>query len=188
MNPRQNALLELKLAGIRNLEFEDFFAMFGEGRFEGIRSLYEDKLRASLSRFGQGYWDRRIKFFESRRRHFYFHGTSGAFARLLNVYVDRIVKLRPWVQAILDAQSVSEQRSIYETYIRDQLWTRPLRFFMNRDTTLSLLGVPKPQRDQVESQYEGGIVRFVQDCVDAVFGRIPLVDNYFWRVYIIGLF
>ncbi len=32
MNPRQNALLDLKLAGIRHLEFEDFFAMFGEGR------------------------------------------------------------------------------------------------------------------------------------------------------------
>ena len=28
MNPRQNALLELKIAGIKNLQFEDFFAMF----------------------------------------------------------------------------------------------------------------------------------------------------------------
>ena len=32
MNPRQNALLDLKLAGIRHLDYEDFFAMFGEGR------------------------------------------------------------------------------------------------------------------------------------------------------------
>ena len=34
MNPRQNALLDLKLAGIRNLQYEDFFAMFGEGRLQ----------------------------------------------------------------------------------------------------------------------------------------------------------
>src|SRR5208283_2232086 len=26
----------------------------------------------------------------------------------------------------------------------------------------------------------------VRDCVDAVFARLPLVDNYFWRVYITG--
>ena len=30
-NPRQNALLELKMAGIRKLGFDDFFAIFGSG-------------------------------------------------------------------------------------------------------------------------------------------------------------
>jgi len=32
LNPRQNALLELKQAGIRALDFETFFQMFGRGR------------------------------------------------------------------------------------------------------------------------------------------------------------
>ena len=31
MNPRQNALLELKLSAIRNLDYERFFQMFGQG-------------------------------------------------------------------------------------------------------------------------------------------------------------
>ena len=30
-NPRQTALMELKLAGIRHLESNDFFALFGTG-------------------------------------------------------------------------------------------------------------------------------------------------------------
>ena len=30
-NPRQNALLELKAAGIRTLDYEDFFKIFGDG-------------------------------------------------------------------------------------------------------------------------------------------------------------
>ena len=30
-NPRQTALLELKLAGVRALDFDDFFRLFGEG-------------------------------------------------------------------------------------------------------------------------------------------------------------
>ena len=49
-----------------------------------------------------------------------------------------------------------------------------------------MVGVPKAQREQVEKHYEGGIVRFMQDCVEAVFARLPLVDNYFWRVYLTG--
>ena len=32
MNPRQNALLELKASAIRNLDYERFYKMFGEGR------------------------------------------------------------------------------------------------------------------------------------------------------------
>ena len=59
-------------------------------------------------------------------------------------------------------------------------------FFMNRDATLSLLGVPPAQRRQVETQYEGGILKFAHDCVETVFSCLPLADNYFWRVYMQG--
>jgi hypothetical protein len=31
-NPQQNALLELKVAAIRALDFDEFFALFGAGR------------------------------------------------------------------------------------------------------------------------------------------------------------
>jgi S-adenosylmethionine-diacylglycerol 3-amino-3-carboxypropyl transferase len=40
VNPRQNALLELKLAGIESLDFETFFAVFGRGRFLGFPDVY----------------------------------------------------------------------------------------------------------------------------------------------------
>jgi S-adenosylmethionine-diacylglycerol 3-amino-3-carboxypropyl transferase len=186
VNPRQNALLELKLAGIRNLDFETFFGMFGEGRLKGARDLYRDKLRGSLSEWAQKYWDRRIKFFDSKRRTFYFRGTSGTFARMMNIYADRVLRLRPWVDAILAAETLSEQRRIYEEHLRDRIWTRLMRFLMNRDTTLSMVGVPRAQRFQIETQYEGGIIKFIQDCLDAVFGQLPLADNYFWRVYVTG--
>ena len=186
MNPRQNALLELKISAIKNLDFEPFFQMFGRGRLSGIRTIYDQKLRSSLSPFSQRYWDRRISFFDNRRRPFYFRGTSGMFARMMNLYVDRIVRLRPWVEAILNAQSLGEQQQIYDDHLRDRFWTKPVRFAMNRDTTLSLVGVPKAQRNQVEQQYEGSIARFVQDCVEAVLTRLPLTDNYFWRVYMTG--
>lgn len=186
MNPRQNSLLELKLAGIRNLEYETFFEMFGHGHLKNVRTIYKDRLRGSLSPWAQTYWDKWIKFFDDPRKSFYYRGTSGAFARFIKVYVDRIIKVRPHIDAMLDAKSLEEQREIYNRHVRERLWSRVIRFAMNRDATLSMLGVPKAQRRQIDMQYEGGIVTFVRDCVDTVFGRLPLSDNYFWRVYMTG--
>ena len=49
-----------------------------------------------------------------------------------------------------------------------------------------MIGVPAAQRRQVDAQYGGRIVQFMQDRTDAVFTRIPLRDSYFWRVYLSG--
>jgi S-adenosylmethionine-diacylglycerol 3-amino-3-carboxypropyl transferase len=187
VNPRQNALLELKLAGIRGLSFPDFFAMFGQGRLDRAGKVYADKLRGLLSPWAQTYWDRRIEFFElGNQRSFYFRGTSGGFAWLVNFYVDRVVQLRPSIDSLLAAGSLHEQREIYENHLHDRFWSRTMRFLMSRDATLSLVGVPPAQRKQVETQYEGGILKFVHDCVESVFAQLPLADNYFWRVYMQG--
>src|SRR5271156_2594527 len=43
VNPRQNALLELKIAGIRRLDFEPFFEMFGHGWSKHAESLYRTR-------------------------------------------------------------------------------------------------------------------------------------------------
>ena len=185
MNPRQNALLELKLAGIRHLDFETFFDMFGRGKVKGMRPLYEQHLRTGLSDWAKQYWDRRINFFESRQT-FYFRGTSGRFAWLVNCYIDRVVNLRPYVDQLLNAASVEQQRVIYDNKVRDRFWTRSIRFAMGRDVTLSMLGVPPAQRAEVERYYHGGISGFVRDCVESVLVKLPLTDNYFWRVYLTG--
>lgn len=185
MNPRQNALLELKVAGIRHLQFEDFFRLFGDGYHPRAAEIYQQTLRASLSPWAQAYWDRWIKFFDSSRRSFYFRGTSGSFARGINFYVDRVARVRAEITDLMDATSTCDQARIYEG-IRDRFWRRSLRFAMNRDTTLSMLGVPKAQRQQIEKQYPGGILRFIEDSMEAVFAKLPISDNYFWRVYITG--
>lgn len=185
MNPRQNALLELKMAGIRHLEFEDFFAMFGLGGHEDAAAIYRKALRTSLSPWSRGYWDKKIKLFD-RRKSFYFFGTSGRFARLINFYVDRIVRVRPWLDELLSADNVDQQREIYDGYLKERFWTKPLNFAMGRNATLSMVGVPRAQRQQVDKHYEGGIVQFVQDCVESVFAALPISDNYFWRVYLTG--
>ncbi|MCL2743026.1 MAG: BtaA family protein [Planctomycetaceae bacterium] len=186
MNPRQNALLELKIAGIRQLDYETFFQMFGNGHVVGIKGLYEKRLRGELSPWARRYWDKRIKrYFDSKRKSFYFCGTTGAFARIINNIMDKY-KLRGEAYELLNAKTLDEQKEIWFGKVRDKLWSKFVKFLINRDTTLSMLGVPKSQRKQIETQYDGGVVKFVQDCLDAVFGELPIQDNYFWRVYATG--
>ena len=49
VNPRQNALLELKLAGVRALDYDTFFQLFGRGYLATWKSVYKSTLRQWLS-------------------------------------------------------------------------------------------------------------------------------------------
>ena len=186
MNPRQNALLDLKMSAIRNLEFDDFFAMFGEGRLRGAEGIYKRHLREELPTWSRAFWDKKIKWFDNPTKTFYFRGTSGSVARMLKMYTDSVIRVRPHLDALLEAESTEQQREIYDSHLRDKFWSGLMKFAMNRDTTMSMLGVPKAQRRQIENQYEGGLVKFIQDCMENVFANLSIKDNYFWRVYLNG--
>lgn len=185
MNPRQNALLELKASAIRNLDYERFYKMFGDGHLPNVESVYASHLRKSLTDSSKKYWDRWIKFFDHPKKTFYFRGTSGAFAKMIGTYIHKFARCKKEVMEILDAPTLQAQQEIYDR-VHHKIWSKSLRFAMNRDTTLSMLGVPKAQRRQIDQQYPGGIVKFVEDSIEAVFAKIPIQDNYFWRVYITG--
>lgn len=186
MNPRQNALLDLKMSAIRHLEFDDFFKMFGEGRLPGAKQVYQQQLRPSLPAWSQAFWDKKIKWFDNRRKTFYYRGTSGAIARMIRIYMDRVIRIRPALDQLMAAETIEQQREIYESQLKEKFWSGLMKFTLNRDTTMSMLGVPKAQRKQIETQYVGGLVKFIQDCMESVFAKLPMKDNYFWRVYMNG--
>ncbi|MCA9241824.1 MAG: BtaA family protein, partial [Planctomycetales bacterium] len=187
-NPRQNALLELKKAAIRALQFEEFFQMFGRGRVDNWDKLYP-RLRPAMPAEAQKYWDKNGKFFlgEGRRCSFYFRGSAGLFAWGINdLYIDRWVKIRPAIERMLAAETLEEQSEIFHRDVKSAFWGPWIKWFMRRDATLSLLGVPRAQRKQLERHYPGGIVQFIEDRLETVFSKLPLKDNYFWRVYLTG--
>lgn len=189
MNPRQNALLQLKLAGARHLSYEDYWQLFGRGRHENWDTIYARHLRGNLPDDARVFWDRKGRLFSPQGRggSFYFRTTSGTFAWLVNMYIDRVAKMRDSVNALLAADSVQQQKDIFVEYkLAAALWKPMIRWAMKRDITLSLLGVPASQRKHIDDSYPGGILQFVIDRVEAVFTKLPLKDNYFWRVYLTG--
>ncbi|MDO5566899.1 MAG: BtaA family protein [Planctomycetia bacterium] len=186
MNFRQNAVLELRKAAIKALDYEDFFQMFGVGYHPKFKKLYAETLRNMIPEESRVFWDKKQHYFTNPKRTYYFNGTSGYFARWMNFYINYIGCIRKPINRLLEATSIEEQAEIYHNELEKKFWTPLMRFFLNRDTTLSLLGVPRAQRFQVESQYNGQICGFMRDCIEAVLCDLSIQDNYFWRVYVTG--
>lgn len=182
VNPHQSALLELKVAGIQKLSFSEFFDIFGKGRSRFFKEVYQEVLRSELTPASQKVWDSRMHYFSNQ---FYFKGTSGFFARAAKKYID-IKGVRNFIELMFFANSTEEQKELYQKHIRDVFWPKWFNKVLEMDLTLSLLGVPLNQKKHVARQYEGGMSKFMQDCVESVFTRLPLADNYFWWLYFSG--
>jgi S-adenosylmethionine-diacylglycerol 3-amino-3-carboxypropyl transferase len=185
-NPRQNALLELKLAAARGLDYEDYFALFGHGFHPRAGELYVARLRPQLSEFARDCFDRHWRWFASSRGSFYFHGLSGIAARGFATLLKLQPRLREGLTALFAADSIEAQREIYDRDIAPRLWTRPFNWLLSRQFVMNLLGVPYPQRKLVEAQHPDRIAGFIREALEYVVLELPLKDNYFWRVYFEG--
>lgn len=188
VNPRQIALLELKMAGIRRLDFDDYWQLFGEGTHPGFSSLYRSRLRGELSLFARSWWDARQGWFagDGWRDSFYFHGLSGLLARLVRAWIDRRPAFRRAVDALLEADSLDHQRAIFDSDLAPALRSRTLGWAISRQTVMSLLGVPGEQRNEVARAHRDGVAGFVRDCLTRALRDQPIWDNYFWSVYLRG--
>jgi len=187
-NPRQTALLELKLAGIRRLGFADFFALFGAGHHPDFPAILGDALAADLTPFARAYWSARTDWFTRPGRGFYFHGLSGLVARAVRAYFGVHPRLKAGVVDLLASPTLEDQRRIYDDRVGPRLWRPGLNWTLSRQTTMSLLGVPSAQRREVEAQHERGVAGFIRESVEYVFRHLPLSTNYFWTVYLRGAY
>ncbi len=189
LNPCQTALLELKAAALRCLDYDDFFSLFGRGRSAQAQQMYRDALRPELGDFAQRWWDRHMDFFEGGARwhqSFYYRGTSGFFVKMILGLVRGLKKTWSAVEGLMAARSVDEQREVYESRLRDKLWTPWMRWFLSQPATLSLIGIPKGQHEEMLARYPSGAADYIRECFEAVVTRLPFQDNYFWRVYVDG--
>jgi S-adenosylmethionine-diacylglycerol 3-amino-3-carboxypropyl transferase len=187
LNFRQNALLELKLAGIRELEFEQFFSLFGDGGNPAFPQWYQARLRRHLSPSASRYWDRRQRFLSrpTPDSSFYHCGATGYFARMMGRYF-RFAGVQEDIARLFEARTLAQQTEIYNRRVRTTLWRPLVKRALRTDATLSLLGVPTAQREHLERTCGQTIADFMEDCVETVLTRLPVHDNYFWRLYVFG--
>lgn len=185
-NPRQNHLLELKIAGIRALPFDDFYALFGDGGSPRVAAIYA-VLREHLGAPARAFWDRAIRMFDPRRSpgSFYYGGTAGFFALMFRRYVDHVAKVRALIERVMAASGIEEQLELYFHGLRPRLLTGRFLRMVGTGGVLALLGVPAAQRELVADRPDG-VVGYLRACLDHVAAVALLRENYFWSVYIRG--
>lgn len=187
VNPRQNALLWLKIALIERGHHDDLFRFFGDGRHPEHRRVYGE-LRHRLPAQARRFWDHHVDWFDaaSRRGSFYYRGTSGAVAWLLTRYLlQPRRKLKPHLHDLIQAATLEEQRAIYAA-MEPRLWRRLDGWLLNQPLIMSMLGVPRPQLRLIKDEYPGGLVGYIRDKFKHVLTEVLIHDNYFWRVYLTG--
>lgn len=190
VNPRQNALLELKRAIIKGNRHETLFEYFGRGTSVKALATYEKYIRGRLGEDAAKFWDKHILYFTGNARNkktFYYRGTAGQFAWLFLKYVQARPKTHALLQQLLGAKSVEEQRLAY-LELEPRLLTKLTKWVMNRHLTMSFLGVPRSQKSLITSNQQGGLAEYIRESLHRIFTQIPISENYFWFVYLKGYY
>jgi len=187
VNPRQNSLLELKKASIKNGDFNLHFKMFGRGRNKHIVEEYQSKLKPLLPDYAIKFWDRKINKFNGKgvKKSFYFFGTSGNFAWLFKKYLDSKPGANQLINTLLNCETLEEQQEVYFK-LESKFLGKMTLWLMNRHLTMMLLGVPRAQKNLILEKYPDAMAGYIKTNLRHVFTEIPIKDNYYWRLYLTG--
>ena len=107
-------MVELKLAAIKALDYEEFFSMFGEGKIPNFRLLLDSRLSPYLSSAAYQFWRRNADAFETS---FYKHGYSGWALRIAG-WLLRATGRMGDARAMCSAQTIEEQDRIWKSSLR----------------------------------------------------------------------
>ena len=186
INPAQNALLDFKRALFIDGDYGVLWKLFGRGRYSAVTPLYYYHLRALLKKPAQAFWDNHLDYFSPSAGSFYFRGTAGSVVYLIRKKLYHY-GLQPHIESLLNATSLAEQR-YYFGEIEPHLWTSFSRWFVNKNATMAMLGVPNGQKLMIDEDISGGLPAYIHQSLKQVFTEQPLGDNYFWRVYLTGAY
>ncbi|CAF0963342.1 unnamed protein product [Didymodactylos carnosus] len=184
INPCQNAILQLKIACIKELDFPTFWEIWGHGKLRGFSTNIYPRLRRHLSQEAKNFWDSHKHYFDGKsfRNSFYWRGCSGMFAYTIGVYM-WLIGVSKHVERMFNAQTIEEQKTIYEKYVQRRLWNPIINKFLSSPFILShLTGVPSVQQNLMKQP----IGDFIRNSINTVFTELPLKTNYFYRVYVYG--
>ncbi len=127
LNATQNYLLELKIAGILNLDHEGYLRLLG-ARDSGLRWDLYQAVRDGLSPLARAYWDSQRPAIESGvLRAGRYERYLGAFRRLL-----QIIQGPRTVTRLFDCESLEDQRRFYQEKWDTRAWRLFFRIFFSR--------------------------------------------------------
>jgi S-adenosylmethionine-diacylglycerol 3-amino-3-carboxypropyl transferase len=187
MNPRQNALLQLKCALFKAGNHEALNGFFGQGKFSQAQTILKDALQYNMDDFSATYWKKQIGVFSGKglRKSFYYHGSAGLVAFLFSNFLKTDPKVARTIHAMFETDDIFQQRMLYYR-IEPVILNRFAVWALNTHVVQSMLGVPSSQQDMARHHFKDGMTGYFRKCLRKVFTELTLQDNYFWSLYFFG--
>jgi S-adenosylmethionine-diacylglycerol 3-amino-3-carboxypropyl transferase len=188
LNPRQNALLQLKIALFQSTDHATLFRFFGDGKEPNAREIFHDRLAAHLTDpFARIWWQRNVQLFSGRglRNSFYWHGSSGTVAWLIRQWLRTRPDVLRIAERLFAATNMAEQTIWYEK-LEPRFLSPFLQWALQQHFLQSMLGVPKSQQALAATHFEDGLAGYFRHCLRQVLRDLPIQDNYFWKLYFFG--
>lgn len=182
-NPGQNALVELKLAGLQALDYDTFRDIFGVRRPSVVSRVYRPLLRPLISPRSQAFWDENLWM---AARGIYDFGRNGIFFRILRRYLRLLGIRREQFGEIFEFRTLDAQREWYERNIARRLWGPWSRRFVEFKPFMFLAGVHPEQYRLVDGRHD--MYEYVKERVEYALTRVPTYDNYFLSIALTGRF
>ncbi|ANB11016.1 Ubiquinone/menaquinone biosynthesis methyltransferase ubiE [Sugiyamaella lignohabitans] len=185
LNPHQNHLMELKLASLRCLPFEDVWKIFGDGKHEDFMKILVTKLSPHLSSHALQFWIKNgKKYLDPKTKGLYDSGSTRWAIRIAR-WLFFALGLESDVKRLLKTQTIKEQLKVWNESIRPALFN-PIfcKLILGNPVFLwKALGVPVNQANMIE----GGILQYIVDTIDPLISRSLISDdNYFYHLCLTG--
>jgi len=184
LNHAHVALVNLKMEGIRRLEYKEFYKFFGEAKSINNPRLYREVLAQHLNPATRDYWEGGMKGFERIRmfeKGFYKYGLLGKLigfihisAKLYRVKLDELLK-QPTVEA--QAQWFDENvAKIFDSRLVKKIMGSPLALYN--------LGIPPSQHASLCEDRPETMAQVLKERARKLATIDNINNNYFaWQAY-----
>lgn len=188
LNRHHIFLLDLKIAALKALDYDNFFAFFGHGRSDRAVEIFDRSIAAELNEKSRDHWSsktlsgrRRIEIFT--RGGLYDHSRNGYFLRFFQKFA-RLVGSRP--EKVLEARSFDEQSALFDQHIAPFYDSLIIKFIGRLPVTLFGLGIPPQQFDELLKDVGdgGNVVDVLRERTRRLAVDYPIDENYFaWQAF-----
>ncbi|MFN0036962.1 MAG: DUF3419 family protein [Saprospiraceae bacterium] len=187
MNPRQNALLDLKSVLFRKGDYHTLFDFFGKGKHAETEEVFHEVAGPHLGDYARQYWERNLHYFSGKglRNSFYWHGSAGTAAFVVKKFLEAAPATKRLLYRLFECDDLEQQSQLYHR-LEPRLLNAFTRWVFNRHAFQSMLGVPQSQQNLAKKTFRDGMAGYVRQCFRKVFTELSLTDNYFWKLYFFG--
>jgi len=180
INPAQSYLLELKIAAIKEFEFKEFIAF--AGLIDGVsRMALYTKLKFLLSTNAVDFWDKQSKIIEQG---FIMNGKYERFIKLAGKFIS-LLQGRKRVLDLFEKKTKTEQAAYF-----DNVWnTKRFKYIFKILFNKRMLAKRGLVADYFT--FDDGSKSFADSFYNRskkVFRDIPIENNYFLSLYLLGKF